>query len=551
MFERSDTERMQILLQATPGWAELAQTHDLDGETIGAILGEAEKLAGSLLTPLGLASDAEGCRIEDGRVIVPECYHAAFAGLAEGGWQSVDLPEAFGGQGLPTALHSAASVFFEGEAMGFMMSASRPAAHLLLGLDETVAAQWLPRLAAGEWATTICISEPDAGSDVGRIKTRATRDGAGWRVTGTKCWISFGDHNLTDRIGHCMLARTGSAEDGTRGLSLFLVPDRHEDGTANGVSVSRIEEKLGIHGSPTCVMAFDGAEAVLLGEEGRGIQQMFRMIELMRLQTACQGLGVAQRATAIAASYAAERRQGGKPSAPPVPIIRHADVRRQLTVMASATEVLRGVVLEVSVLLDRARAGDKAAEHLAAFLLPLAKNFGGETAFAVAGGAIQVLGGAGYTREWPVEQLLRDARVITIYEGTTGIQAQDFLHRRLMRDGGAALGLFLEHVARGLEGCADAAVKQAAQDLVDRFADLSNGLLTAEDGYAPLDLAADGYLRAGWVAVSAAVSVRLIGCGGQLEAFGRVRLAQLAAEMLAAETACRQAPELFELVVQD
>jgi len=465
-----------------------------------------------------LAGDAEGCKLADGRVKVPQCYHAAFAALAEGGWQSI---------------------FFEAEAMAFMMSASRPAAHLIHGLDKDLAAEWLPKLAAGEWATTICISEPDAGSDVGRIRTKATKDGDGWRVTGTKCWISFGDHDLTSRIGHCMLARTGTPEEGTRGLSLLLVPDRHEDGTSNGVSVSRIEEKLGIHGSPTCVMAFENAHATLLGQEGRGIQQMFRMIELMRLQTACQGLGISQRATRLATNYAMERKQGGKPSEPALPIIQHIDVRRQLTVMASQTEVLRALLIEISVLLDQARAGDEDAEALAAFLLPLAKTFGGETAINVASGAIQVFGGAGYTREWPVEQLWRDARIITIYEGTTGMQGQDFLHRRLLRDNGKVLDHFLERARRDVANCANRQAATEVASILDGFEALSRALIARDDTVARPDLAADGYLRAGWFAVSATMVLRLLASHPSFEKLAFFRMHSLGVEWAQADALCR------------
>ena len=546
MFELSESDRTRAVMSVTPGWAAIAAAHELDDDTVAAILEEAAKLSRDVLTDVGIASDREGCRLEDGRVKVPSCYHPAFAALAEGGWQAMDLPEEFGGLGLPTTMHIAATSFFEAEAQAFMMCAPRPAAHLILSQDKEIAAQWLPKMAAGEWATTICISEPDAGSDVGRIRTKAVREGDGWRVSGTKCWISFGDHDLTERIGHCMLARTGTREEGTRGLSLFLVPDRHEDGTRNGVSVSRIEEKMGIHGSPTCVMAFENAEAVLLGQEGRGIQQMFRMIEMMRLQTACQGLAISQRATRLAAAYAAERKQGGEPAAPPVPILRHADVRRQLTVMAAATEILRAVLIEISVLLDLARMGEEDVGKLAAFLLPLAKTFGGETAFGVASGAVQVFGGAGYTQEWPVEQLMRDARIITIYEGTTGIQAQDFLHRRLVRDGGETLALFLERARRDVECCPLPDVKAGAAALLDQFQALAGHLRDGTGGYAPLDVAADGFLRAGWLAVSAMMAARLARRGGQLAQLAQFRMRELTAQWPAVEAACRIAPELLD-----
>lgn len=533
----NEIARTLAALGAVPEWRVLADAAGLDDIGMEAILGEAARFAEVDLLPIGRKADAEGCRLEDGRVRTPEGYRQAYHALAEGGWLGIDLPEELGGSGLPLALHAAASFAFEGAAMPFMMLAgsSRAAAHLLAASAPKLAEEWGRRLTSGEWAATICISEPDAGSDVGRIRTKATRFEAGWRIEGVKCWISFGDQDMTDRIGHCLLARTGPAELGTRGLSLFLVPNVTDSGKANGITVLRIEEKLGLHGSPTCVLEFSGAEAVLIGEEGRGLPQLFAMIELMRLQTGCQGLGIAARAVSIARDYAAERRQGGSPKAPPVPIAAHADVARQLLVMEAQVEILRAFLLDVAVLLDLAKRGNMDAEALAAWALPLAKNFGGEIGFAVAHGAIQVLGGAGYTREWPVEALLRDARIITIYEGTTGMQAQDFLHRRLVRDEGAGLHAFLARAACDLDACPDAGAVGRARGVIDRFVALSRDIETRKDDAAVIDRAADGYLRAGWVAVQAWMCCRLLRIGGTVAAPARHRLHMLDAEMAVAE----------------
>lgn len=544
----TDSQLLADLLEATPGWDRLAERSGLDRIGVEAILEEAARFADRELLPLGRNADVQGCRLEKGRVMTPDGYPAAYRTLAEGGWLATDLPEALGGSALPLAIHTAASFAFDGVAMPFMMLAgsARAAAHLLIESSPALAEEWVPRLAAGEWSATICISEPDAGSDVGRIRTRAVRDGDVWRIQGTKCWISFGDHDMTDRIGHCLLARTGPADLGTRGLSLFLVPDRLADGRGNGVAVTRIEEKLGLHGSPTCVMDFAGSEGVLLGEEGRGLPQLFAMIARMRLQTGCQGVGVAARAAAIARAYAGERRQGGRPDAPPVPLIAHADIRRQLLDMDGRVAVLRALLIEVAVLMDLARDGDADAEALAGWALPLAKNFGGETGFAVASAAMQVLGGAGYTREWPVEALLRDARIITIYEGTTGMQGQDFLHRRLLRDKGTGLTAFLDRSRADLEACPDPAMRAAARDVISRFEALSHGLRDGVRGLAPVDLAADGYLRAGWAAVSAWMACRLIRLGGADGRAARMRLHVLPAEMGLAEAACRLEPALID-----
>ncbi|MFC7704414.1 acyl-CoA dehydrogenase family protein [Plastorhodobacter daqingensis] len=521
--------RSLALLPLTPGWGALcARDPDLDLATAAAVLEEGARFAAGRIAPLNAPSDRIGCTLEGGRVRTPPGFADVYAEMGRDGWLGIDLPANLGGQGLPLVLHAAASVGFDGAAMAFMMASgsSRAAAHMLVQVAPDLAAEWVPRLAAGDWAATICISEPDAGSDVGRIRTRAERGPDGcWRVTGTKCWISFGDHDMAGRIGHCLLARTGPGI-GTRGLSLFLVADQLDDGRRNRISVTRLEEKMGLHGSPTCVMAFDSAEAILLGEEGRGLPQLFAMIERMRLQTACQGLGIAETALDIARAYAETRLQGGDPAAPPLPILRHVDVRRQLLAIAAPTEALRALILELATMDDPALAG---------FLLPLAKNFGAETAFAAASGAMQVLGGAGYTREWPVEQLLRDSRVIAIYEGTTGMQAQDFLLRRLLRDRGAALAAFraraLPEIAR-----ADPAARSTAETVIARFIALSERLLADDAG---AERAADGYLRAGWHAVCAWMACRLVSAeDADLNAAGRFLLHVLPARMAEAENLC-------------
>jgi alkylation response protein AidB-like acyl-CoA dehydrogenase len=331
------TDLILAVLAATPGWAAQAARAGVDGTDARQIVQEAERLAAEVLDPLAARADREGCRIEGGRVRTPEGYAVTYARLGADGWIAPDLPPELGGQGLPLALQAAAALPFEGAAAPFMMAAgaSRAGAHLLSAAAPGLAAEWAPALAAGERTATICISEPDAGSDVGRIRTRATPAGAGWRIDGTKCWISFGDHDLTDRIGHLLLARTGAAEEGTRGLSLFLVPN------GAGVAVERIEEKLGLHGSPTCVLRFEGAAGTLIGEAGRGLAQLFHMIELMRLQVAGQGAGIALRAAALARSYAEERRQGGDPRQPHRSrSSAHPDVRRQLAALDAEAAVL-------------------------------------------------------------------------------------------------------------------------------------------------------------------------------------------------------------------
>ncbi|MFV0244220.1 MAG: acyl-CoA dehydrogenase family protein [Qingshengfaniella sp.] len=523
-------DRTLALLARTPGWAALQTSRDdCDTETVAAVLDTANGFAQTELADLGARADRQGCRLEQGRVRVPDGYGAAWQACAQNGWIALDLPEDVGGSGLPHTVYAAAMPLFERHATPFMMGvgATRSAAHMLKAqAAPDLAAQWVPRLASGDWAATICISEPGAGSDVGRIRSRATRDGDIWRVTGEKIWISFGDHDMAERIGHCLLARTGDAP-GTRGLSLFLVPSTRADGTPNGVSVVRIEEKLGMHGSPTCAMAFEDAEAHLIGEENRGLPQLFTMIELMRLQTGCQGLGLATLACEIAEGYAQERLQGGRPDAPPVPIASHPDVHRMLSGMRARTEALRAAILELSTLLDLSRqTGPKSDEAaLVAFLLPLVKNFGGAEGFETANDAIQVLGGAGYTQEWPVERALRDARVLTIYEGTTGIQALDLLTRRVWANR-HGLDLFLARAT------AETADHPAAAAVIAGYAALAEDVAAqphTEDALA----GAEAFLRATWFAVCAWMGTRLDPQEARpLYAAAAARLALLRAEAL-------------------
>ncbi|WP_282615079.1 acyl-CoA dehydrogenase family protein [Roseomonas gilardii] len=411
-----------------------------DAETTAAILEEARSFAEARLAPLASVADREGCRLEDGRVRTAPGHAAAWAEFAGAGWAGLTAAEDAGGQGLPLALATAVQEVFDAANPGFGMLAlnARCAIRLLErhgdpGMRET----WLPALAAGRWGATICISEAQAGSDVGRIRTRAVDQGDGtWRLSGEKCWISYGHHDLVERIGHFVLARMPGAPAGTRGLSLFLVPDRLEGGGRNGVEVLRIEEKLGLHGSPTCSLAFEEARAWPVGPAGRGLPTLFAMIQAMRLGVAAQGAAVAQAAAALAETYARERFQGGDPALPPVPITRHAETRRLLLDMRVRAEGARLLALQAASWLDAGDAGDAEAAARAAMLLPLAKSLGAEAGFANADAAIQVLGGAGYVREWPAERLLRDSRVFSIYEGTTAIQAQDLLHRRVLAEGG-------------------------------------------------------------------------------------------------------------------
>lgn len=502
------------LLKVTPGWQRVkALRPDCDDEMATAIIEQAAGFSETVLAPLNVSGDRSGCSIVDGRVRVPDGFGNAFRRYAGDGWLAMDVPERFGGQALPLTLQAACGPLFERGCVALMMAAgsSRAACHLLAeAADAASAAEWVPKLAAGEWAATICISEPEAGSDVGRLRTRATTQDGEWRISGRKIWISFGDHDMAGRIGHCLLARS-NGQPGTRGLSLFLVPDTI-DGVRNGITVERIEEKMGLHGSPTCALRFEGARGILLGEEGRGLPQLFTMMSLMRLQTGCQGLGLASAAADIAEAYARDRRQGGHPERPANPIIRHPDIRRQLDEIHRRTETLRAATLELATVMDLARmepdAGTRAdLQGLSRWLLPLIKNFGAEAGFAVSDMAIQVLGGTGYTRDWPLEQYLRDSRVMTIYEGTTGMQAIDLLTRRLWAEEGKGLAVLLKRARGELSASGSLAAEKARVVLTAFEAESARMMALRSDPDTGL-YQANAYFHAAWDAVTAWMAVR-------------------------------------------
>lgn len=485
-------DAMLDALQRTPGWRALP--HRPDPETLRAIMAEATRFAAEVVAPLDAPCDRTGARFADGRVTLPAGMRQAFASLAEGGWLGLELPEAHGGSGLPLAVFAAVNPVFERACPALMMAAgsSRAAARLLVHhADPETRGDWVRALATGTRTATICISEPGAGSDLGRIRTRAVRDGRDWRISGDKIWISYGDHDLTERIGHCVLARSTDAQ-GTRGLSLFLV----ERGP--GVACTRIERKMGLHASPTCALHFQDAPGRLLGTEGQGLAQLFTMIRQMRLTVGTQGLGVAMRCLDHARAHAMERCQGGPADQPPVPIARHADIRRRLDGLAAWIALFRLALLETAVAADLTGDDDG---RLCAWLLPLVKTFGAELAVDAARTAMMILGGAGYTRDHPIEQALRDACVFAIYEGTTGMQAQDFLLRQSMADGGHVVDIFLGRARHACGACPD------RMAVLDDFAALMVPLRRASRDQ--LLAVADPVMRAAWIAVQVWLSARI------------------------------------------
>jgi alkylation response protein AidB-like acyl-CoA dehydrogenase len=494
-------------------------------EIIAQIVHAAETFAGGVLAPLNAAMDAHGCTLANGRVHTLAAHEQAWAEFVAQGWPTLEASPDVGGQGLPAIVANAAQALFDRAcpAFGMLPVSQRSAARLLAAHGSPdQKATWLPRLANGEWGATICISEAEAGSDVPRIRTLATPvPGGGWTITGEKCWISFGDHGLGSRIGHCVLART----PGAAGLSLFLVPDRI-DGARNTVFVRRIEEKLGLHGSPTCALGFEDASCEMIGVEGRGLQQMFAMIANMRLSVGAMGLGIASAACDTAWAYARERRQGGRGTVP-VPIIDHPDVRRQLMIMAARVETLRGLLFALCNHVDLGAVDPDPAiradmQALSQWLLPIVKTLGGETAFDVSSAAIQVLGGAGYTRDWPVEQYLRDSRVLAIFEGTTGIQALDLVHRRLLGPDARGFDLFVAEARATASACSDAVAARLGQCL-DALVDTAAGLRALRDRRSEIDAGATPFLALASLAATSWIAARLTLLSGDDPAAAHLR----------------------------
>lgn len=439
----------------------LSEYRHADADVADAILSEAGRFAAEVLAPLGPIGDVHGTRFEHGRVTMPPAFRAAYAQYVEGGWPGLDMPREHGGQDLPLVLQAAFAELVNGAcvAFGMLPLMERAATRLLIAHARPELVQRLvPSMAAGTCGATICISEPQAGSDVGRIATRARLDTGGvHRVSGTKMFITYGDHDLTGQIVHMVLARLPGAAPGTRGLSLFAVPSRRLDGEGaapdNGVHIVHVERKMGLKASPTCVVEFDDSEGYLVGEEHAGLKAMFTMVNAMRLEVAVQGVAIAGAATARALRYATERTQGGAPDSAPPAIIGHADVRRMLYEMRARTEGLRALVLEAAFQLDLSRCGAPAeradALALAEWLLPVCKAYGSEAGFDVANLAVQVFGGHGYISDTGVEQYVRDSRVMSIYEGANGIQALDLVMRRLAPDG-RSYRMFTERIRADL-----------------------------------------------------------------------------------------------------
>lgn len=437
-----------------------------DDELVSAILEEAGKLARDVLAPLNATGDKEGSQLTDAGVRAASGFKDAYAQFQEAGWMGLAFPEEWGGQGLPKAVALAVMEMVHGSNMAFglcpMLSFGAIEALLAHGSDEQKQ-KYLPRLISAEWTGTMNLTEPQAGSDVGALKTKAIPKADGsYAITGQKIYITWGDHDLTDNIIHLVLARLPDAPAGSRGVSLFLVPKRlvHDDGSLgeiNGVKCIGLEKKVGIHASPTCVMEYSDATGWLIGEENKGLAHMFTMMNSARLNVGLEGVGVGEAAAQAAISFAKERKQGKvKGIDGAAPIIHHADVRRMLTEMQSRVAAARAICYACGVNADLAERGDEQASWREEVLVPIAKAWSTDMGVDVASLGVQVHGGMGFMDETLAAQLYRDARIAPIYEGTNGIQAIDLAGRKLALADGAAMQLMLDEVAATARSARDA-----------------------------------------------------------------------------------------------
>ncbi|MDH3319864.1 MAG: acyl-CoA dehydrogenase [Betaproteobacteria bacterium] len=567
---------MKFAMRELAGLAEVGQLPGYEEatiETADAILEEASRFATQVLDPLNFSGDQEGSKWHDGSVTTPKGFKEAYRKYVEGGWGALPVSSAFGGQGLPRIVATPVEEMWCSGNMSFSLCPmlTQGALHAIeLCGSEHLRSTFLPKMASGEWTGTMNLTEPQAGSDLALVRTRAVPEGDHYRITGQKIFITYGEHDFTDNIVHLVLARTPDAPEGVKGISLFIVPKFRVNadgslGQRNEARCASIEHKLGIHASPTAVMVFESALGYLVGEENKGLAYMFIMMNAARFAVGLEGVSIAERAFQRALAYAKERVQGRDlAGGGSVPIIRHPDVRRMLMLMKSQTEAMRALAYVVAAAMDvGARHPDaKLRQQNQAFvdlMIPVVKGWSTETGIEVASLGVQVHGGMGFIEETGAAQHLRDARITTIYEGTTGIQANDLVGRKIAREGGATAKAWLAHLeafdgelaksgnadVQAIRAALAAGAKAVAESVDYIVANAGKDVMATFAGAVPF-LKLMGIVAGGWQMARAALAAeKNLGSGDRafLEA-------KLATARFYADQVMVQAPGLRDTVVK-
>jgi len=519
---------LEELLQASR-LAQLPDFADYSSDVADSILEEAGRFAETVLDPINRTGDVQGARWTDQGVVAAPGFRDAYQQFAAGGWTQLGTDPEYGGQLVPQALVTAVQEIWGSANLAFKLCPmlTHGAVHAL-ELTGTADQKrlFLPKMINGEWTGTMNLTEPQAGSDLAQIRTRALPQGDHYRLFGQKIFITWGDHDCTSNIIHMVLARIEGAPAGVRGISLFIVPkvlvnDDGSLGEPNDVRCVSIEHKLGIHASPTCVLAYgekDGAIGYLVGQPNRGLEYMFIMMNAARLSVGLEGYAVGERAYQQAAEFARTRIQGKPPVAQAeglLPIIHHPDIKRMLLTMKATTEACRAVSIYTAYQLDLANHNTDEKQRVAAqargdLLIPIVKGWCTETGNQVAAIGVQIHGGMGFIEETGAAQYVRDARITTIYEGTTGIQSNDLIGRKIGRDGGAAMSSLLADMSRELEALEASPSQKAALEAVGLLKDSTQSLLKALSAKPDAAMAVSvpylmlcGYVIGGWLMAKA------------------------------------------------